>query len=711
MKGKTISRAFALFFALILITTLSYSQDSDKKKAKLMDDYGFTYEITPTGRCCYEVIVWAPVDPGDAYHQFKVIANDIVEVPYSNDFTYWNKGTNNEESFTICFDESYEATNEIEIKVVCNASTPLDFSDDHTVKIWNESFPNNCVTMGEHCCFIYKFFEEIEAGSTIEYGNIEEDGTRTEQGNINASQLVILADGTQSITICPGEDKTQIDFYVTVTDDKGHEHTTEGHVETNCCNCDHEIISPLIITPVATEAGCDGCSYILDYAGTRELPEWSDCYETLDISFYDENLDFVDTETFDVATFSPAQYGTICIAEGAAPSKLMFEFKKDGNSLDDPAQNCLFEYHLDCTGMIPLYGDIIPEIPDVVDPCIPDCPDSVWKRGGSEQHDYVMGAMVTLSDGTTVEVRYRYYYRDACDYQDIQITEITYVGIIPPGFMYEAEVLQKILEDIVRINEPRFDPLCELIAPGDTLCDETWRVTVGSCWAEIPYVLEAYQGPEFPGAISISETSDELPSLVDKLLEEYNPGLDEVIVYRKKCEDVDCCTQPLKVCRTKIELPTGGYACNSDVFSLSSDNNYVNCENIMIWYGDPTPPVIVYAKQCTPFCDWYDALPTWTSGSLKIIEQQEFANLPFASIRSFHAENLLAVECKLTGNANIQLMVYDETGNVARFVEKQYGGGIHVLKIRTDDYKSGAYFYTIVLNNRTIKSGKFTITK
>jgi len=688
---------------LLVVTNDVFSQTKNKTGATLQHPYDtFVYNVVPVDSCCYDIFISQPANGTNGHHTFKVEVNNKTYINYDYGFTYPNYGSINSVSFMVCGDDNiYHSFKNISIKIICSECGTADQKDT--------LLQFKCTP--DECCTKYFLDPNIDSNMLIRYGYPE---------NYMANAIryknccVDPISGLKYLLFCPKEDdKEEIPIKIEIPEPFG---TITDTIETNCCNCKTERYSPFTVVKLdPEEMNCPDstyCAYKLDFGSRLGLPTWTECYDSINISL-ESHLHtglIYKNETYQLTSFAPEDFGVICIPPNEE-RVFKIEFIKDGyihNGEDLSMIGCNQIFGFDCNGIIydTSYTRIIPKS----EPCTPDCDSIPWIC------DSPRSLTVQLQNGATAYITYNYVYREGCNFQDIQVTE--YSTTIIPAFiredLYDSFIFAKIIEDIIKKNRMNFYPFIFNDDPiGITKCDTTWRVTMGSCWATIPYT---YGGPypDVKGLVTLppSYTFDTLTSTGKLMSAHFNENStlrNHLTWYKQKCADVDCCTQKMVVCKTKIAQKR---EFTQTVYDWGAPFNQYNCDNIYAYYTDWAGGQS-YIKKCNPTCNFLTELIPFIfePGSSKITFLTDFSEILNYSIHDYFANEQINISYSLNGTANVQVIVFTVNG---QYIDEQIissDKGNHNIKINTNDYNTGVYFYTIIINNKMIKSNKFVIVK
>jgi hypothetical protein len=166
--------------------------------------------------------------------------------------------------------------------------------------------------------------------------------------------------------------------------------------------------------------------------------------------------------------------------------------------------------------------------------------------------------------------------------------------------------------------------------------------------------------------------------------------------------DVDCCTQQMEVCRNSNGI--------SSITNIPPTDSYVECEGIYDAYTNPFTQKS-YSLPCQPVCDWLDEVPGLFNTKIMIDEQHNDLAIAQYNLKDFYANEQIQISFNSTVQANIEVNVYDITGSFIETEKGSFGAGDSQLTINTNNFKTGSYYYIIVINNTLIKSNKFVIVR
>jgi len=291
------------------------------------------------------------------------------------------------------------------------------------------------------------------------------------------------------------------------------------------------------------------------------------------------------------------------------------------------------------------------------EPCTPDCFDDKW----------VIAKPVTmLIPGTRCTVTITYAHRFACGvYQDLQILKIEFTAGICES--YPIDTLYKHAVGGIIANSwelmgflPRY--------PGD--CFTQWRVANAGCWSG--EIIGFYVYPD-----GYTRKYRWTPCEFDD-------------------DPMPCCWQSFVVCRLvngKVNIIPGG-----------SYNPVVWCED----NGEPVQHI-----PCRPACAWAGAVngefePIFSGpGGQKISIASELG----CNINVNFAENLLGISIESETVATATLDIYTTDGTRVATRTFELSKGLNVYNYSTLNYISGAYIYSITINDNLVFDGQFVIVR
>ena len=300
-----------------------------------------------------------------------------------------------------------------------------------------------------------------------------------------------------------------------------------------------------------------------------------------------------------------------------------------------------------------------------VEPCIPDCPQTPFQKRDRETLKFEIG-----EECPDCFVIVTYTWRMACSiWQDLQILEMIFDEDGPCSRCNIEKIYESVLTGIIALSNrpapaPNFRPRQ---APD---CHTQWRVANAGCWNEDRwYILQ-------PGGV-----------------------LKEVIVWRP-CEYIGapCCLQPIRVCRISpflvdIQVNGPGTPWNGQ---CPDRHCVVGCDwagSVNGTYGTPNPIPIAY--------------PTLSKLGKNIFET-EAANYT-SDINAFHLDDVVNISFTAIQSGIYEINTFASSGLLIETRSFDVSEGFNTIKFNTSDYHSGAYFYTLTIQETPLFLDKFVI--
>jgi len=722
-----ISKIMMLFVAILLLVVTNdvFSQTKNKTGATLQHPYNFTYDVSVNDSCCIDIKITAPPHANPLehqYHAFKVIINNVVYkdyYPFEDRFTYGRVYET-----TICPpDTTLEF--KLKIEIICDCSTE-DPDDDHLCDTSGMFIPfRQTITLPcnnkflEGCCIRY-YLDPDKSGDSLIFGPTDENGNfydnslveRRKKSEIGIDPIT----GLKFVDICPDYNELPIfNYKVTYKTGNNYGATITKSLKTPCCHCKADEMPAFKIIPVEDpDSTCLGCKFKLDYTSRNYIPDWIDCYDSINIKVWEWMSTIIKQEQFDLSNFDPEVFGEFCFND-TIPGRIEIKYIKN-QIVPLGSSSCEQTILFDCNGMI---ADSTHPPTDDNGPCTPDCDSVAWK--GPETMPYP--DMPTQYMGYTADVTAEYYYRDACGFQDIQITKlaITIKPSDPPlpadlRSKAEEKIYAKMIEKIIYVNKMQFKPKDEDLKKGaGSKCDTTWRVTMGSCWAEVPYSLipqpnynDIVFKPKYTGDFGTNNLILFADPLLDAHFKEFPTDMYLITNYKKRCENAECCVQQFKVCKLRNDLDS----IEQRFFPLDSVYNFVDCLNVFTTYVNWLTG-FSYLKKCDPMCDWLSQLIPLicdpSTGKISILNNN--SDYIKYNIKDYFGKNEVRISMEFDSEAEVEVIFFNTSGQYMETKKFTSTKGTNNITINTSDYNTGAYFYTIIINNKMIKSNKFIITK
>ena len=383
------------------------------------------------------------------------------------------------------------------------------------------------------------------------------------------------------------------------------------------------------------------------------------------------------------------------IAEGHLYEKTFCSLLRDGTitiglsktEYGEAGENC--EWIIDA----PCYKDMNYDPLPPPDPCIPDFPTIAWSNETRRSFDI-------LIDGQMQRVTYDFVHRDANGNQDIQVTQLVYNGTGLSKSEVFALIIQNIIEE--QYNVTKFEPNPDYVPNGDTVCNSTWRVVGGSCWATIPVVVE--QGPSGDDAIIIPNLDDPpvntlIPYIISYHIYNFYPVLpieSVSMIYSRKCDDVECCIQQIEVCLIKDEF--GNKTWEKTV--LDPPDEQPLCIEEFYEYSETR------LIQCDPGCHWISSLENYWTNEKITIHSQELDDV-IVNLTNSQFEVIL----NLVNEGKIELNIYDNNGNLLKSADEILGNSKNRIAVNISELRTGAYYYNVIVNGKIMRASQFIIVR
>ena len=609
------------------------------------------------------------------------------------------------------------------------------------------------ISMNDDCCFDVIALNlidtlDVEEGHDTHVFSIETRGIGDRQEYDGVEQIGgwLYGDSSVSFTYCPEDlyKYNDLSNYMLIIDFRcsgngGHypKSDTLFFDLTGCensCICDNltkENVSP--DPPFNTEGplftyepqpfdirDCDGCFYkfkLSSYADVT-LEKLKACFDDLTIETTNHTDYITITDHFDFDSFEDGSY-SLCLVDGET-AYYSYELSRetyDSTCYVDstwiyysPTDSTLVEEYIceyDTTitscfwdGFVSCDTDSFPVMtpPDSASPCVPDCPEIPFIKGETG---------FIIINGCRID--YIFYWRNTnCDgeeHQDIQLTEY-WMPNGCGGTLDDELIYAEIIRDIIQENTMNFEPISRALEYGEELCDTTWRIVMGSCWSE-RYLdsneVVIYEDIIFGPGGEIIYDPDAIPQLP--------PGYENGYTQKYKCDTVDCCIQPIIVCNVG-----GAPGARTKIVPSEEYQNTVICDSIFDQYitsNDVTQQCHINIIPCEPACDWMSEAVNEHLYSEKIIinnENNEQGLIKYG-IDDYHRNEMLTINTNCKKPSSISVHVYGADGKRVDLLVESNLQGIRELTINTNEYTTGAYYYTIIINNQIIKSNKFIIIR
>jgi len=297
--------------------------------------------------------------------------------------------------------------------------------------------------------------------------------------------------------------------------------------------------------------------------------------------------------------------------------------------------------------------------------CTPDCDSLEWQP--------IETLVVQLKDCPTCFIRITYTWRDACNgaYQDLQILKIEkWNSSGTPALNCDACGDEQIyLEAVAAVIHQSDQPPMNW-TPSEGNCDITYRVSSASCWATWEYL----------------EYDDVTGQLTLK------------IVTNEPCES-DCCLAPMTVCRDSL----GGVTITSNSGTITQSS----C------LGKSFTPPFQSPVNCTGICGWLENIDEYY-GKVTIGSPEMFERDPNSSSVKLNVsinESMLRVILEETSASNFAIVISSVNGSSVYNNTSKIITGTNTFDVDINNFNSGVYVYSIVLDGTIVKTGKFNISK
>jgi len=344
---------------------------------------------------------------------------------------------------------------------------------------------------------------------------------------------IYFYDKGTNYSACSGGSSNWVENYNQFTD------TTDI---SDCCPCPSSRDSWLNFI-VQKDRNCinDGCKVtFLDF----NFPEEITCYNHYIIEYPNQTM-----SSMKDITSEPITGTSFCVGNNSNSTVKVYLFKSSSINFDS---TCMIEKPIICDSTVYNPED------STAQSCLIDCPLNPWIGP--------RWATLTLQPSYCI-VRVQYQFRFGCSpnyYQDFQILRIvTYENC---SGMTDLEIFQKTTIALIEADPMGFVPL-----PGDTGCNDQWRLSVKSCW--------------------------KTDLFFDMSGSHYSLHM---------CDSATCCVQKFRVCRpplsiTKLgtEVVYGTPNCISIEPQIIDDPNspfrficHTTCEWLDIEFGNPPPPIM-----------------------------------------------------------------------------------------------------------------------
>ncbi len=297
-------------------------------------------------------------------------------------------------------------------------------------------------------------------------------------------------------------------------------------------------------------------------------------------------------------------------------------------------------------------------------PCMPDCFNVPWIIKREFKIINGCGGYVT------------YAYREACGTQDLEIIKMEYnpncISNLTTKQMYK-----NLLYKIIKANVMNFHPR-------DSGCATTWRIVQSACWSYYYLYTITAPDPYSTGGGILDSSKIDVP-----------------------CEGSECCMQRITVCRYQ----------NPERIIISynspSTTSIVNCTNS--WLENPFNN---YIFPCEPKCEWLEDLYTEPmiidsddNSSLIQSKPNSIQNTYEIGVNVKVTDNLLSLMIKNQKSENAEFLIMDISGKIINKSNIKLNENNNYYNVRLNEFKSGTYLYSIIIDGLLIRSDKFIITK
>jgi len=294
---------------------------------------------------------------------------------------------------------------------------------------------------------------------------------------------------------------------------------------------------------------------------------------------------------------------------------------------------------------------------------------------------------------------------DCDDKQELQVTEIEVYNSLGdtlacgPCLGNMAEIHKLVILKAIHQNDMGFKPI--LVGNDTVKCDETWRVSISSCWAEYSSKFELIAG-----------------DINYKPKKRYVP-----------CDTV-CCSVGLRVCRYKgppqyIKI---------DTLQNDSNPNLCNQDSLFIYdphiggfgggnpIGDPSGGsssasyiVAGYNVPCINRCDWLDILTSGAYYGKRATPNEPTNNILVKNecrlLTYLYEESMNCIFDSDVSSNNFSISIFSITGELMIKENINVTKGYNEFTINLQNINSGIYLIQAELNGICSKTDKLIIVK
>ena len=415
------------------------------------------------------------------------------------------------------------------------------------------------------------------------------------------------------------------------------------------CDCPEETEDWFTMTIGPMPDSCETDCYVQH---NLNIPEHIDCFKYYYYSNPQQGIEAGEEPfSLDDVEDQISQFNG-CIGYGETSGAIVTLLRYPGDT-----EPCILEYSVHCDSNI-----VIPDwIPP---PCDTTC---------AIPYD-----LDTLSYTSTIcpncEILVWYRTRVNCEgEQELEVFKITYL-LRGCDKCNEDVIFREAVYRIIKRNKMVFEP----VSVG---CDTTWRVGMGSCWA---WTSELYF------TIAIEVIRDPVTGIIISIDIRLIPHERWI---HKKCDDTDCCSILIEVCRD----------LNNDVTitPIAGPDEWQECDPHMIF------DIWGRGYLCAPKCDW---LIGWYPYLIEPKDDNSKNHLNHSInqhnnyVSSIQEGNVLKI-------TEATIIIYDLIGRqvLSRQITINNNETESVLQIK--DLNNGVYRYVIMIDGKVIKSDKILITK
>lgn len=289
--------------------------------------------------------------------------------------------------------------------------------------------------------------------------------------------------------------------------------------------------------------------------------------------------------------------------------------------------------------------------------------------------------------------------------QELQVTEIEVYNSLGdtlacgPCLGNMAEIHKLVLLKAIHKNEMGFDPILDDNL--DSLCDETWRVSIASCWAEYSSKFELTAG-----------------DIDYKPKKRYVP-----------CDTV-CCSVGLRVCRYKGQPDY----ITIDTIQGDTNPNLCNADSLFIYdphiggfgggnpIGDPSGGsssasyiVAGYNVPCINRCDWLDILTSEAYYGKRATPNEPTNNILVKNecrlLTYLYEESMNCIFDSDVNSNDFSISIYSINGELLLKENQNVTKGYNEFTINLKNINSGIYLIQAELNGICSKTDKLIIVK